>query len=99
MNFMGMGPLEVIFVLLIALVVLGPSQVIEAAQGLGKFLRAIRKITSNWPSVEDILDQVPQRDSKTTTQTNPEKLDSAPIGSSNAESISLNDDQNQIQPK
>jgi hypothetical protein len=46
MNIFGIGPLEIIFVLIIGILVLGPEGMIEAGRKLGKFLRSI--ITSPW---------------------------------------------------
>jgi Sec-independent protein translocase protein TatA len=46
MNIFGVGPLEIIFVLIIGILVLGPEGMIEAGRKLGKFLRSI--ITSSW---------------------------------------------------
>jgi Sec-independent protein translocase protein TatA len=46
MNIFGIGPLEIIFVLIIGILVLGPEGMIEAGSKLGKFLRSI--IRSSW---------------------------------------------------
>jgi Sec-independent protein translocase protein TatA len=46
MNIFGIGPLEIIFVLIIGILVLGPDGMIEAGRKLGKFLRSI--IRSSW---------------------------------------------------
>ena len=46
MNIFGIGPLEIIFVLIIGILVLGPEGMVEAGGKLGKFLRSI--IKSNW---------------------------------------------------
>lgn len=46
MNIFGIGPLEIIFVLIIGILVLGPEGMIEAGGKLGKFLRSI--IKSGW---------------------------------------------------
>jgi len=46
MNIFGIGPLEIIFVLIIGILVLGPEGMIEAGSKLGKFLRSI--IRSTW---------------------------------------------------
>ena len=46
MNIFGIGTLEIIFVLIIGILVLGPEGMIEAGRKLGKFLRSI--IKSNW---------------------------------------------------
>lgn len=46
MNILGIGPLELLFVLLIGLLVLGPEGMVDAGRKLGKFLRSI--VTSGW---------------------------------------------------
>ena len=46
MNIFGIGPLEIIFVLIIGILVLGPEGMIESGRKLGKFLRSI--IRSTW---------------------------------------------------
>lgn len=46
MNIFGIGPLEIVFVLIIGILVLGPEGMVEAGRKLGKFLRSI--ITSSW---------------------------------------------------
>lgn len=46
MNIFGIGPLEIIFVLIIGILVLGPEGMIEAGRKLGKSLRSI--VRSTW---------------------------------------------------
>ena len=47
MEILGIGPLELFFIVLIALIVLGPRDMIKAGRTIGRFLRSI--ITSpNW---------------------------------------------------
>lgn len=46
MNIFGIGPLEIVFVLIIGILVLGPEGMISAGRKLGKFMRSI--IRSNW---------------------------------------------------
>ena len=45
MNIFGIGPLEIIFVLIIGILVLGPEGMIEAGRKMGKFLRSILRST------------------------------------------------------
>ncbi|MGW8224246.1 MAG: hypothetical protein ACWGOY_00835 [Anaerolineales bacterium] len=50
MEILGIGPLELIFILIIALIVLGPSDMVKAGRTIGKFLRQI--VTSpTWHAV------------------------------------------------
>ena len=46
MNIFGIGPLEILFVLIIGILALGPDGMIEAGRKLGKFLRSI--VQSSW---------------------------------------------------
>ena len=47
MDILGIGPLELFFIILIALIVLGPKDMIKAGRTLGKFMRTV--VTSpNW---------------------------------------------------
>lgn len=50
MDILGIGPLELIFIFIIALIVLGPSDMVKAGRTIGKFLRQI--VTSpTWHAV------------------------------------------------
>jgi len=50
MDILGVGPLELIFILIIALIVLGPTDMVKAGRTIGKFLRQI--VTSpTWHAV------------------------------------------------
>jgi sec-independent protein translocase protein TatB len=51
MDFLGVGPLELLFILLIALIVLGPNDMVKAGRTLGKWLRKL--VTSpTWRAVQ-----------------------------------------------
>jgi Sec-independent protein translocase protein TatA len=41
MNILGVGPLELIFIFLIAIIVLGPKDIVKASQTMGRWLRTI----------------------------------------------------------
>jgi Sec-independent protein translocase protein TatA len=41
MEFLGIGPLELVFIVLIALVLLGPVDMLKAAQAVGRLLRTL----------------------------------------------------------
>lgn len=43
MEILGIGPLELIFILLIALVVLGPNDMVKAGRTIGRFLNRLIK--------------------------------------------------------
>lgn len=50
MDILGIGPLELLFILIIALIVLGPTDMVKAGRTVGKFLRQV--VTSpTWHAV------------------------------------------------
>ena len=51
MGFFGMGPMEILLVLLIAFVFLGPERMVDAARLLGKAVREGRRLASELPQV------------------------------------------------
>ena len=51
MDFLGIGPLEILFVILLALIIFGPNDVVKAARSLGRFMRKV--VTSDvWRTVQ-----------------------------------------------
>ena len=52
MNFLGMGPMEVIIVLLVAFIFLGPERMIDAARMMGKGMRELRRLTDELPRLD-----------------------------------------------
>ena len=57
MNFFGIGPLELIFVLVLALLVLGPNRMVDAARTLGKYVREFQRATSEIPRLISLDDE------------------------------------------
>jgi sec-independent protein translocase protein TatB len=49
MNFFGIGFTELILVLVIALLVLGPNKMLEVARTMGKYARDLQRATSELP--------------------------------------------------
>ena len=45
MEFLGMGSLEILLVLILALIIWGPGRLPEIARTLGKTVRTLRKVT------------------------------------------------------
>jgi Sec-independent protein translocase protein TatA len=41
MDFLGVGPLELVFILIIALIIFGPNDIVRAGRTFGKFLRKV----------------------------------------------------------
>lgn len=63
MNIFGIGPLEIIFVVLIGILVLGPEEMVKTGRKLGKFIHSI--VTSQWwQSVQSGMDEVQNLPSK-----------------------------------
>ncbi len=52
MDFLGIGPLEVIFVLLIALIIFGPKDIARAGRTIGRFLRTVVK-SDGWKAFQE----------------------------------------------
>lgn len=51
MDILGIGPLEFFFIILIALIVLGPKDMVKAGRTIGKFMRTV--VTSpNWKMLQ-----------------------------------------------
>ena len=57
MNVLGMGPLEVLVVLLIAFIVLGPERMVDAGRLLGRAAREMRRLSDELPRLT--LDDLP----------------------------------------
>ena len=55
MNILGMGTLELLAVLLVAFIFLGPQRMIDAARLLGKASRELRRLTDELPDL--VLDE------------------------------------------
>jgi len=51
MEILGIGPLELFFILLIALIILGPGDMVKAGRTLGRFLHKI-VTSSEWRTVQ-----------------------------------------------
>ena len=46
MNFFGLGPMEILLILIVALIVFGPGRLPELASGLGRAIREFRKVST-----------------------------------------------------
>lgn len=47
MDFLGIGGLEILLILLIALFIFGPGRIVEISRSLGRTLHTFRKATSD----------------------------------------------------
>lgn len=59
MNVFGMGITELLFVLVVALIVLGPERMTQTARTLGKYMREIQRATAEIPRLLT-LDEEPK---------------------------------------
>jgi len=53
MDFLGIGPLELMLILVIALIVLGPNDMVKAGRTIGRFMRKVAT-SSTWQEVRKI---------------------------------------------
>jgi TatA/E family protein of Tat protein translocase len=79
MGFLGIGTGEIILILILALIILGPGRITEIARTLGRTVRAIKKASSD-------LSATVSRELETTRNepTPPDKTARAPSVASNA---------------
>ena len=61
MSFMGMGTLEVLVVLLVAFILLGPQRMVDAARMFGKMMAEVRRMTVDLPQLL-VDDDTPESD-------------------------------------
>ena len=56
MNFLGMGTMEVLIVLLVAFLFLGPERMVDVARLLGRAVREVRRLSAELPRLDIDLD-------------------------------------------
>ena len=57
MNLMGVGPIELMVIVVVALLVVGPARLVPMARNFGKLLRDLRSSTERLPSLlEDFIE-------------------------------------------
>jgi Sec-independent protein translocase protein TatA len=93
-NFFGMGSMEVLIVLLVAFIFLGPQRMLDAARFLGKLVGEVRRLTADLPDLVIDEDEVrttrsptvnrgagpkPARVAETTPDRTPSKSDTDPV--------------------
>ena len=59
MDIFGIGPLELVFVLVVALLVLGPGKMVDVAKNLGKVVRELQRATAELPKLVSLEDEKP----------------------------------------
>jgi sec-independent protein translocase protein TatA len=73
MDFFGMGPTELLLVLLVAMIFLGPGKIAELATKLGKAVNSFRKASSEFTTtVNKEMEQFKKASSEITTTVNKE---------------------------
>jgi len=50
MNFLGIGGWEILLILVVALILLGPQKLPETARKMGKYMRALKKASNDFTS-------------------------------------------------
>ena len=60
MNFFGIGTLELVFILVVALLVLGPIKMVDTARTLGKYLRELQRAASEVPKLLSLDEEPPK---------------------------------------
>lgn len=66
MNLLGIGPLELILIVAIALIVLGPAKLISSARSIGKlFNEAKSKVEEAKSAIEETVVDAPEKPEKT----------------------------------
>jgi sec-independent protein translocase protein TatB len=59
MEFLGIGTMELIFIFLVALLVLGPNRMLEVARALGKYVREFQRAASEVPRLLSMDEEPP----------------------------------------
>lgn len=59
MNIIGMGPLEVLVILLLAFILLGPQKMVDGARLLGRAYREVRRMSAELPAM--VIEDEPSR--------------------------------------
>ena len=85
MSFLGMGPFEIIIILLVAFIFLGPERMADAARTLGKWTSELRRTTAGVRAeMDDLIADDPTPPAQPTpppraTQTRPANADAQPV--------------------
>ena len=66
----SLGPMEILAILVVALIVLGPKRLPEAGRQIGKFLAEVRRWSQNMQSeIRDVIESEPTARPATTSAT------------------------------
>jgi Sec-independent protein translocase protein TatA len=95
MEILGIGPLELLFILIIALIILGPGDMVKAGRTLGRFLRQV--VTSpEWRTVQKVSRELKYLPNRLMRDANLEEL-SKDFSDLNKIGKDLNNDVRQVQ--
>jgi sec-independent protein translocase protein TatA len=75
MNFFGIGIVELVAIMVVALLVLGPNRMVEASRTLGKYLRELQRASTELPRLMS-LDEEPPKTAAVKRQQVPEETNS-----------------------
>ncbi len=50
MDFLAVGPSEVLMIILVAILVVGPNKIVETARTMGRFMRYVKKASTDLTS-------------------------------------------------
>jgi sec-independent protein translocase protein TatA len=76
MDFFGIGPLEIVLILVLAFLFFGPEKLPEIAAKIGNIYRNLTKSTSDFTKA--INDEIALEKEQKNTQSAPEKVESQP---------------------
>lgn len=76
MDFMSVGSSEILMILLVALLVVGPNKVVELSRTLGRMMRSIKKASSDLTTAVSRELELEEREK--TSQPSPEEQDQSP---------------------
>ena len=71
MDFLGIGPTELLVIVLVAFLFLGPTRMVKVARSLGRIVQEVRRTTSDLSSLmslDEPIDQPPNIQARGTTQ-------------------------------
>ena len=72
MNIIGMGPLEVLVILLLAFILLGPQKMVDGARLLGRAYREVRRMSAELPAM--VLEDEPSRTERRPSEEAPRRV-------------------------
>jgi len=74
MDFLGIGPLELALILLIALLVVGPKEMVKMGSTIGKFLRKVMT-SPTWKAIRETSREISNLPTKLARQANLEEFE------------------------